>query len=456
MTKDPRLEFPEDLGHISTSMPPAGRGLSQLRRLIGILPNPLGSVQPRVAAEEGGGNPPADPQSQLGSGIGAQHGTGAIHEQTMNPGAIPGSAIIPGTVSGGAIAAGAITATSIAADSITANHIQANAVTASELAANSVTADELAANSVTAADIQAGTITATEIATGTITGVKLADGTVTAVKIDSITANQIETGTLSAITITACDISAGGGGFDGFEVLDGSGFVTGFWNSGDMGTVTIFAAEDGLYSNGVISSTNVGVVTRVVAGAFSNVPPNSDGQLGIDSSNFRFYFHYGGAWHYVAQTAGFEIPEYERLCPACGLELAVDDPVVGRITDTRQDGARHGLYVHFGCAQRPLQPALVAGHLAAAAAGTSGGEPVPDAEPTVPRFAERLAAHRARNAGARAAHRARSEQAESRRVVEAELEREVDAELVAAAGKAKAAIAAFTVQRAKPLPKIPD
>ncbi|MCH8748863.1 hypothetical protein IH781_03905, partial [Patescibacteria group bacterium] len=83
-----------------------------------------------------------------------------------------------------------------------------------------------------------------------------------------------------------------------------------------------------------------GIVTEVVAGTCSdsNFATDTDGTLCIDSSNGRIYYRYGGAWHYSAQTAGFQIPDYETE----GIEIG--DYVIGRINNELSDGALHGLW----------------------------------------------------------------------------------------------------------------
>ncbi len=73
------------------------------------------------------------------------------------------------------------------------------------------------------------------------------------------------------------------------------------------------AADTNLYRNAAnhlmtddhLSATVDGVATKVVAGAITdaNFTIDENGTLGIDSTNGRLYFRYGGAWHYVTQTA---------------------------------------------------------------------------------------------------------------------------------------------------------
>jgi len=93
------------------------------------------------------------------------------------------------------------------------------------------------------------------------------------------------------------------------------------------------------------SSTYQTLVTRVKAGAPTEADAN--GALVVDSSNGRFYFRYGDTWHYVAQTAGFEIPANEIYDPITGQLISEGDFVLGWINEIKSDSARHGLWVRF-------------------------------------------------------------------------------------------------------------
>lgn len=121
--------------------------------------------------------------------------------------------------------------------------------------------------------------------------------------------------------------------------------------------------DSSLYRNGTNSwrtagrlHADDGLITAVFAGAIGNNtyglgnPP--DGILAISSLG-RLYMKYGGAHHYIAQTAGFEIPEWERDCPACDAPIEIDDEVIGRVNAIQEDGARHGLWIHRTCSGRP-------------------------------------------------------------------------------------------------------
>jgi hypothetical protein len=94
------------------------------------------------------------------------------------------------------------------------------------------------------------------------------------------------------------------------------------------------------------------VATLVKAGAVGDAETNQtdiNGLMAIDSTNHRFYFRYGDAWHYCSQDAGFAFPEWERNCPICGNAIEVGDSVVGVIDSIQEDGARHGVYCHASC-----------------------------------------------------------------------------------------------------------
>ncbi len=134
--------------------------------------------------------------------------------------------------------------------------------------------------------------------------------------------------------------------------------LTLFGNSTANGDLTLAATYNAtkttsyIITSQMLDSTADGIATKVVAGAVGDgsfTATAVNGLMGIDSTNFRIYFRYGAAWHYVNQTAGFEIPEFERLCPICGLEIVVGDVVSGVVDKLLTDGARHGLWCHSGC-----------------------------------------------------------------------------------------------------------
>lgn len=89
-------------------------------------------------------------------------------------------------------------------------------------------------------------------------------------------------------------------------------------------------------------STPGTLVTRVKNGAPSEGDDN--GSLVVDSANGRLYFRYGSSWHYIAQTAGFQIPNYETKDPISGEQIKEGDLVIGKIDQKVKDGALHGVW----------------------------------------------------------------------------------------------------------------
>lgn len=100
-----------------------------------------------------------------------------------------------------------------------------------------------------------------------------------------------------------------------------------------------------------VSSKYQSIVLPVKGGTLNDADFNSpaNGLIAIDSTNGRIYFRYGGAWHYVNQTAGFEIPSHETACQACGKPLKVGQEVKQVIDSQLSDGALHGHYEHRMC-----------------------------------------------------------------------------------------------------------
>lgn len=110
-------------------------------------------------------------------------------------------------------------------------------------------------------------------------------------------------------------------------------------------------------------TTNDGVVEKVHAGACSDsdFSTTNNGLTCIDSSNGRYYFRYGGAWHYVAQTAGFQIPNYEAYSYDFGKSsfdtskaLSSGDFLMPFVENSMSDGAVHGLYTKFSDVRNQL------------------------------------------------------------------------------------------------------
>jgi len=101
-------------------------------------------------------------------------------------------------------------------------------------------------------------------------------------------------------------------------------------------------------------NTTVGtLVTRVVTSAPTEADVN--GSLVVDSGDGgRIYFRYGGAWHYVSQDAGFQIPNFETADPISGEEIKEGDFVLGMINNTLSDKALHGIWVKWDSVKAQL------------------------------------------------------------------------------------------------------
>ncbi len=90
--------------------------------------------------------------------------------------------------------------------------------------------------------------------------------------------------------------------------------------SGSLGRLVIKGLGDApvasFDANGFLNATAGGLSTFVKAGAVSDSDfpaPAVDGTMALDSTDGRLYFRSGGGWHYVAQSAGFQIPSTEAF-----------------------------------------------------------------------------------------------------------------------------------------------
>jgi hypothetical protein len=121
------------------------------------------------------------------------------------------------------------------------------------------------------------------------------------------------------------------------------------------------------------ATANDGFVQKIVSGNCSdgNFTTATNGLICIDSSNGRIYMRYGGNWHYVNQTGGFQIPNYETAPneELAGQALAdaenalpfersnypdylagnlkAGDLLIPYVDQFMDDGAAHGLYARF-------------------------------------------------------------------------------------------------------------
>jgi hypothetical protein len=154
-------------------------------------------------------------------------------------------------------------------------------------------------------------------------------------------------------------------------LIDGTSFLTIYAESDGAGALTTTASA--VKSDVQLDATADGLATKVVAGACADgsFTRDTNGTLCIDSSNGRIYYRYGGAWHYTAQTAGFQIPNYEtapqnKLTKDAKNEqenalefdasnypeyltarMQPGEFLVPYVDEYLEDGAVHGLYARF-------------------------------------------------------------------------------------------------------------
>jgi len=163
--------------------------------------------------------------------------------------------------------------------------------------------------------------------------------------------NQAGDGDISALSVdTANDVLVGA------DLQLGGNALLG--NSAANGDLTLTTTTSGTKTTsyilpGQMIDASVGsIVIRTKAGAPGDGEAGAtdiDGELAFDTTNHRFYFREGGAWHYVDRTAGFGIPTWEQNCPVCGESILLGDAVSGVIDKINADGSRHGLWAHSRC-----------------------------------------------------------------------------------------------------------
>lgn len=140
-------------------------------------------------------------------------------------------------------------------------------------------------------------------------------------------------------------------------------------NNIDFGSINL--STTGVLTLG--GSTTGTLVTRVSSGA----PTQSDtnGSLVVDDAGGRLYFRYGNSWHYIAQTGGFQIPNFETVDPISGEPINQGDFVVGVINESLEDGALHGVWVKWDTLkQQLLQELSIDGGLVIDSTSTVSGE----------------------------------------------------------------------------------
>jgi hypothetical protein len=173
-----------------------------------------------------------------------------------------------------------------------------------------------------------------------------------AIEINPVAVDGNEVVVTSSIKTSGSRINLyqGTSSFSGYGLmmnLGGGGSFTGQFLRCEKGGSARFA----VYQDGAVYSYD-GIATKVKAGAIGDgdFTTVQDGKIAIDSTNGRIYFRYNTGWHYVAQTAGFQIRAEDRTCSLCGGEIGTGEPVVGITGRVLEDGALHGEWVHLRCA----------------------------------------------------------------------------------------------------------
>jgi hypothetical protein len=185
---------------------------------------------------------------------------------------------------------------------------------------------------------------------------------------------NIELGSAGDLTLGSGVNIVGEGDFDIKGSASTSIITLGDTSKANDDIVVIDASNWSVATSGMINASFDGVGTKVVGGTVSDTSFTNtafNGLTAIDSSNGRIYFRYGGAWHYVNQTGGFQIPNFETA-PVAELnadalaeassslpfeksnfpqyltaKMAAGDLLIPYVDQYMADGAIHGLYARF-------------------------------------------------------------------------------------------------------------
>jgi hypothetical protein len=137
--------------------------------------------------------------------------------------------------------------------------------------------------------------------------------------------------------------------------LGGNSLIGGTAANADLTLVATSSATKTtayIVASQMLDCTTNSLAVRIKAGAIGDgecAQTDLNGEVGIDSTNGRWYFRYGAAWHYCAIDAGFQVNADEKNCPVCGKEIKTGQAVAGRIDKIMSDGAPHGLWCHLSC-----------------------------------------------------------------------------------------------------------
>ncbi len=118
------------------------------------------------------------------------------------------------------------------------------------------------------------------------------------------------------------------------------------------GTTNVTVLTSYIVAKNMLDCTQDSLAVRVKAGSIGDSETNQtdlNGEVGIDSTNERWYFRYGAAWHYCAITAGIQVPAEEVVCPKCHKVMKVGDALITEVDRVMEDGALHAVWKHAKC-----------------------------------------------------------------------------------------------------------
>jgi hypothetical protein len=180
----------------------------------------------------------------------------------------------------------------------------------------------------------------------------------------------------NGLTLSAGGALSGGTNLNGGQLYLKGGTSTGSGGSSDIFLQTATSGSSGTSDNTpttkltIRGNGNVVVGTAALAtdatGGFLYIPSSAGTPTGTpttetgtvpiqyDTTNNALYAYRGGAWHYFAETAGFQIPDYEKIDPISGEEIKEGDFVVGMVNGTMPNDNLHGIWVSWNSVKAKL------------------------------------------------------------------------------------------------------
>jgi len=180
----------------------------------------------------------------------------------------------------------------------------------------------------------------------------------------------------SNLTLSAGGAVSGGTNLNGGVLYIKAGTSTGSGGSSDIFFQTATTGSSGTSDNTpttkltIRGSGSVVVGTAALAttatGGFLYIPSSAGTPTGVpvtetgtvpiqyDTTNNALYAYRGGAWHYFAETAGFQIPNYETIDPISGEEIKEGDFVLGMVNGTMPNDNLHGIWVSWNSVKAQL------------------------------------------------------------------------------------------------------